>query len=122
MALQTLDAALGEKAGDVQTALISVDPERDTPEALRTYVANEAFPAGLVGLTGTAEQVDAVADSFKILRQRRRDEGSALGYTIDHSSYFYLMDRNWRTAAVFPSEMAPEDMAACIDRALETRG
>ena len=62
MALTTLAAAyrkLPEGKTIPQTLLISVDPERDTPEALATYVSSKAFPEGLVGLTGTDAEIRA---------------------------------------------------------------
>ena len=105
-------------AAALNIALVTVDPERDTPEILARYVANDAFPAGLRGLTGTLEQTRAATDAFKVYAQRREDPGSAAGYVVDHTSMFYLMDRAWRPVAIFPSEMVPADMAACIDYAL----
>ncbi len=105
-------------AAPLNVALVTVDPERDTPELLARYVVNDAFPVGLRGLTGTPEQTRAAADAFKVYAQRRDDPGSAAGYVFDHTSMFYLMDRAWRPLAIFPSEMPPADMASCIDHAL----
>ncbi|MDX2235793.1 MAG: SCO family protein [Hyphomonadaceae bacterium] len=119
--LVTAAAALGARKPDappLNVALVTLDPERDTPEQMARYVANDAFPPGLVGLTGTAEQIDAAKAAFKVYGQRREDPGSAADYVIDHSSLFYLMDADWKPAAVFPSDLAPEAMAACIDHAL----
>src|SRR3990167_6077803 len=68
MALTTVAAAyrkLPEGMAPPQTLLISVDPARDTPEALAVYVANKAYPPGLLGLTGTEEEIRAAADAFK---------------------------------------------------------
>ena len=59
-ALQKLGAAqerMGDYGDDVQYVLVSVDPERDTPEQLATYVSNNGFPEGLRGFTGTVEQI-----------------------------------------------------------------
>lgn len=118
--LQAAALALASRPADappVNTALITLDPARDTPEVLARYVATEVFPPGLKGLTGDAAQIEAAKTAFKVYASRREDPGSAAEYVIDHSSLFYLMDANWRPAAVFPSEMPPADMAACIDHA-----
>jgi protein SCO1/2 len=123
-ALQTLRAmqdARGADATPINVALVTVDPERDTPEVLAQYVASPAFPAGLKGLGGTPEQVRAAADAFKVYAQRRDDPQSAAGYVVDHSRLLYLMDRQWRTAAMFQDSMPPADMAACVDHALAKR-
>jgi protein SCO1/2 len=119
--LQAAATALASRpagAPEVAAALITLDPGRDTPELLARYVTSDVFPPGLVGLTGTPEQVDAARRAFKVYAQRRDDTGSAAGYLIDHSSLFYLMDAGWKPAAVFPSDLPPADMAACIDHAL----
>jgi protein SCO1 len=102
----------------IQTALISLDPARDTPATLSAYVASGGFPAGLKGLTGTQAQVDAAQKAFAVYGVRVEQPESALRYVIDHSSNFYLLDVKWKTIAVFPSTLAPADMATCIDRAL----
>lgn len=117
LALQTAKAALadlGPEGEAVQPALISLDPERDTPEQLARYVASPAFPAGLRGLTGTPEQTAAAAKTFRVAWGKAETPGSAADYLIDHSSFFYLMRADWTTAAVFPSQMAPPEAAACM--------
>ncbi|KAF0178608.1 MAG: electron transporter SCO1/SenC [Alphaproteobacteria bacterium] len=119
--LQTLRAAMDSRAADapaVRTVLVSLDPERDTPEVLARYVSSDAFPKGLIGLGGSVEQIDAAASAFKVLHQKREEPDSAVGYVIDHSSLFYLMGPDWRPKAIFPSSMPPADMAACIDAGL----
>ena len=115
-------AARKKGAAPLNVALITVDPERDTPEALVRYVANGAFPPGLRGLTGTPAQTRAAQEAFKVYAQRRDDPGSAAGYAFDHTSMFYLMGPQWRPLAIFPSEMPPAEMAACIDGALAKAG
>jgi protein SCO1/2 len=98
--------------------MVTVDPARDTPELLASYVASPAFPEGLRGLTGSPAQIEAATTAFKVYAQRRDDPGSAAGYVVDHSRLFYLMDRNWRPAAFFQDDLPPAAMAACIDHAL----
>ncbi len=123
--LQALRAAMDARPADapaIRTVLVSLDPERDTPEVLTRYVSSDAFPKGLIGLGGTVAQVDAAAGAFKVLHQKREEPGSAVGYVIDHSSLFYLMGSDWRPKAVFPSSMPPAEMAACIDAGLAGKG
>lgn len=118
LALQTAKAALreaGPGAAEVQTALISLDPERDTPAQLALYTSSQAFPEGLIGLTGDTAPAAA---AFKVGWRRSALEGSAADYLIDHTSFFYLMDAEWRLIAMFPSSMAPAAMAQCLNAAL----
>ena len=102
-----------------QTLLISVDPERDTPETLAQYVTTAAFPDNLVGLTGTKEQVRAAADSFIADYSRIDDDSSTAGYTMDHTSLLYLMDADWKLKTFFTHEDTSETIAACLAEVLE---
>ncbi|MEL7231421.1 MAG: SCO family protein [Pseudomonadota bacterium] len=98
-----------------QTAFISIDPERDTPEVLSRYLSLEAFPDNVVGLTGTPEQIRAVADEFIADYSRIEQPDSLADYTMDHTSLSYLMDENWELKTFFSDvETGPEDMATCI--------
>jgi protein SCO1/2 len=97
-----------------RTILISVDPERDTPEALRAYVETNGFPDDTVGLTGEPEAIAAAARAFGAYFQSRRDEGGASGYLVDHSALVYLMDEDWGLATFFTPADSPETIAACI--------
>ncbi|MEO0548751.1 MAG: SCO family protein [Pseudomonadota bacterium] len=98
-----------------QTLLISVDPERDTPEALATYVSTAAFPDNLVGLTGTPEQIAAAADAFVASYERIETPESLSEYTMDHTSILYLMDEDWTLRTFFAeSDSNPADMAKCL--------
>jgi protein SCO1/2 len=105
---------------DLQPILISVDPERDTPEVLNTYVHTDGFPEGLQGLTGSETQVQAAAEAFKVVRQRAPIDGAPSDvYNVDHTSFLYVMDGAWRTRAVLPTQgRSPEEIAACIDAGL----
>jgi protein SCO1/2 len=76
---QVLDL-LGPDAERVQPLLVSVDPERDTPEVLRDYVT--AVDPRILGLTGTLEQVKAVASAYKVyFAKAPPSEGS---YSVNH--------------------------------------
>ncbi len=80
---------LGSDAENVQVALISVDPDRDTQEVLKAYVA--AFDPRFVALRGNAEQTRATAASFKAYYARAPQKDG--GYSMDHTAAFYIIDR-----------------------------
>lgn len=109
---------LPEGTAPPQTVLISVDPERDTPEALATYVVNAGFPEGLVGLTGTDAQVRAAADAFVADYSRIEQPESMTGYTMDHTSLIYLMDEDWQLKTFFTHEDTDATIAACLSEIL----
>ena len=73
----------------VEALFVTLDPERDTPEAAGQYAA--AFHPGITGLGGTQPQIDAAASAYRVYSARVPLEDSALGYTIDHSAFVYLM-------------------------------
>ncbi len=93
--LQVISAALdkaGAKADQVTPILITVDPERDTPEQLASYVSS--FHPRLVGLTGSPEQVAAALKAYRVYAKKVEDPKSTAGFTFDHTSIIYLMDRD----------------------------
>ena len=110
--LQVMSAALekvGAKADQVTPILITVDPERDTPEQLASYVSS--FHPRLVGLTGSPEQVGAALKSYRVYAKKVDDPKSAAGFTFDHTSLLYLMDRNGDYIAHF-THATPVDRIA----------
>jgi protein SCO1/2 len=93
--LQVIAAALekaGAKADQVTPIFITVDPERDTPEQLASYVSS--FHPRLVGLTGSQEQIAAALKAYRVYAKKVEDPKSTAGFTYDHTSIIYLMDRN----------------------------
>ena len=106
---------LGRRAEDLQVALISVDPERDTPAQMKLYLDNQAFPPGTIGLTGTPEQVAHAAKSFKVYYKK---VGEGADYTVDHASIVYLMDPKGRFVQVIGHGTSPDDMARIIGQAM----
>ena len=117
-ALEATKQRLGDKAKDLQIVFISVDPERDTPQALKDYLSSDGFPEGVIGLTGTPEQVRTAADAYRAYYQK---VGEGEGYTMNHSLTVYLMgpDGQFRTAVA--EELGPERSAAIIERAMALR-
>ena len=114
-ALDATQARLGDRAKDLQIVFISVDPERDTPKALKDYLSSDGFPEGVIGLTGTPEQVKAAADAFKAFYQK---VGEGEGYTMNHTLTVYLMGPDGRFRSAVAEELGPERSAAVIERAM----
>lgn len=81
---------LDEDAAQVQPLFITIDPERDTPSVLADFVPR--FEAGIVGLTGTPDQIDRTADSFHIFYEKVEAAAAPGGYTMGHSSQLFLFD------------------------------
>jgi protein SCO1/2 len=81
----------------LKVALISVDPERDTPEQLGKYISS--FGGDLIGLTGTAPEIVKTSRSFGVAAQRVELPGG--GYTMDHSATVFALDSAARIIAVF---------------------
>lgn len=107
---------LGDQAGLVKYLMVSVDPERDTPEALANRLS--VFDPAFVGLTGDRADLQRIWDDFGIYVAREETVGSAAGYLVAHTSSLYLVDDELRLRLVFPFGTAPEDMVADIQEIL----
>jgi protein SCO1/2 len=108
---------LGPLAARVQPIFITIDPERDTPEVLGSYVAS--IDPRLLALTGSAEQIRAMAQQLHFSYVRYQDAKLA-SYSIDHSSYFFVIDPDRRRAADFATpDLGPEEIAASLRALLE---
>lgn len=104
---------LGADAPEVQLLFVTVDPERDTPELLRGYMA--AFDPSFVALTGSAEEIKTAADEFRVFF-KKVPTGSS--YTMDHTALTYLFDPQGRIRVVLRHEQNAEDYTADIRRLL----
>jgi protein SCO1/2 len=98
---------LGADADKVQVVLVTVDPERDTPEVLRGYVT--AFDPSFVALRGDASSTAAMAKEFKVFFQKVPTSGS---YTMDHTAVTYAFDPKGRLRLVLRHEQSAADVAA----------
>ena len=113
--LEATKAALGDRADDVQIVFISVDPERDTPQALKDYLSSDGFPEGVIGLTGTPEQVRAAADAYRALYEK---VGEGEAYTMNHSLTIYLMGPDGRFRSALGHDLGPANAARIIEQAM----
>lgn len=97
--LQVMSAALdelGPQGDKIQPVFITIDPERDTPEAMKVYVSN--FHPRMVGLTGSQADIAAVAKAYRVYYAKAKaPEGAAPeDYLMDHSTILYLMGPDGR--------------------------
>lgn len=97
----------------IQPIFISVDPGRDTPAVLKQYVS--AFHPRLIGLTGSPEEIAAVAKKYLIIYDIRKDEGSS-EYLVDHSRQAYLFGPEGEPLALLPFDGTPQQVADEITR------
>jgi len=103
---------LGADAASVQPLFISVDPERDTPEHLGEYVP--LFHPRLIGLTGSVEAIRRAADAYKVYYAKVPLGKEGSDYTVDHTAFIYLMDREGNYLGFFPPGTSADRMVEII--------
>ncbi len=116
--LTLISAALdrmGRRAQDIQPLFVTVDPARDTPEAMAPYVSY--FADNLIGLTGAEEEVLGVASAYAVGRQIVGDP-AADDYTINHSSVIYVVGREGEIIDLLNADVTPDQLAAQLRRLL----
>jgi protein SCO1 len=104
---------LGPEAGKVAPIFISVDPKRDTPEALASYMKN--FDSRITGLTGNENDISNVAKAYRVYYRKAGDGGGG-DYTVDHSAFVYLMDGEGKYLTHFSFNTTPESVIALIKK------
>jgi protein SCO1 len=108
---------LAERGIDVGQVFITIDPARDTPEALATFTDN--IHPDLVGLTGSDEDIAEAAGAYRVYYGKGEGEGDF--YLMDHSTFTYLMAPEAGFLDFFPSDASPEavaDSVACFSERL----
>lgn len=97
-----IKADLDEQTDQVSFVFVTVDPERDTQERLKAYLAN--FDPAFVGLTGSLSELESVWKAYGVY-QAKQDTGSAAGYLVDHTARTYAIDKNGDLRLTYPFEM-----------------
>jgi cytochrome oxidase Cu insertion factor (SCO1/SenC/PrrC family) len=118
--LQVITAALdhlGDKGKDIQPIFVTIDPERDTPEALSKYMPN--FHSRYLGLTGTWEDIEKVAKAYRVYYAKANGEAGD-DYLMDHSSIIYLMDKKGTFLKHFSYGTDAKALAEDIEAAIES--
>jgi len=120
-ALQEMGAALamlGSEAKNFQPVFITIDPERDTPEAMAQYVRSNGFPENMIGLTGSADQVAQAAKQWLVIYRRSDLDRGPDDYLMDHSSFIYLMAADGEFVTAFTHADSPKLIADCLRKHL----
>ena len=99
---------LGDEVAQLQPLYVSVDPARDTPARMRTFLA--AYHPSFVGLTGTAAQVARAKANFRVFAAQKPDASAPDGYVVPHTAISYLLDREGRYLAHFGDTIDPGAM------------
>jgi len=107
---------LGPLASAIQPLYVTVDPARDDPGAMQRYLSQ--FGAGFIGLTGTAEQVEAAKKSFRVFAEPVQDAAAPGGYAVPHTAFAYFMAPGGRYKAHFSDSLDAEMVAQRMRRHL----
>jgi protein SCO1 len=103
---------LGREADSVQPLFVTVDPERDTAQHLAEYVP--MFHPRLIGLTGSPAAVRKAADAYKVYFAKVPVGKEPNDYTVDHTAFIYLMDRDGNYLGFFPPGTTADRIAEII--------
>ena len=109
---------LGEDADQVQVFMITVDPERDTPDIIGKYVAS--LDPSFVGLTGSPDEIAEVATYYGIFYEKE-ESTSAAGYLMAHTASVMLVDRDGYLRLTYPFGTSADDFAADLEYLIKRR-
>jgi protein SCO1 len=109
-ALLDISAVFKELGPDKKVAalFVTVDPERDTPNILKTYLEN--FDSRIIGLTGDPSKTEAIAKAFRVYAKKVPGEKPG-DYTVDHTGVVYLMDKRGKFVSAFKRQRPPQQAA-----------
>ncbi len=117
---QALKSMTNKERAQIQPVFISIDPERDTP-AIASEYAGYFYP-GAIGLSGTLEEVTKVAKRYLVIFQKVKLEGSAMDYSMDHSSIIYVIGRDGKISALVHHADSAEALVKYLREALAAKG
>lgn len=111
--------ALGDQADKLQPIFITIDPKRDTNAQLKSYFAS--FDSRIMPLSGSEQEIRAVADKFKVYYARSTETGSDRddNYMLNHSSFFYLINPKGKLIRYYDTKAAATTMAIDVKEFVE---
>jgi protein SCO1/2 len=102
---------LGPDAEKLNYVFVSIDPERDTPKLMHTYLSS--FDRHIRGFTGTPEQIAKIAEEYRVYYKKIRTNDG--GYVMDHSAIIYLMSANDKLVTIIPYQEDDASMLATLE-------
>lgn len=111
-----LDDLPTDTAKKIKTLFITIDPERDTVESLKDYVP--LFHENIIGLTGSVKNIHGVLDSWKVYYSKVEDP-QYTEYTMDHSTYSYLVDGDMNIVAMFRMKNTADEIVEQITKIVQ---
>lgn len=114
--LAEVKTLLGADGAKVQGLFVSLDPERDTPEVLQTYMGN--FDPGFLALRPTLEELPALAKQFKVYYKKSESKNGS-GYTLDHTAASYVYDTEGRLRLFVRYGAGAQSLAADVRQLLK---
>lgn len=114
------DALSDAEKANTAFVLVSVDPERDTPERLATYVTS--FSPDFVGVQVPLSNLEKVKADYGVFAQKNyvSQDTSAADYLVDHTAFIYIIDRSDNLREIFPSDYAADEIAADVKHLVAT--
>ena len=107
---------LGDASHRVNAVFVTLDPERDDYSSTSQFAS--LFHEEIIGLSGSIEQIDRVANAWRVYKKKVILSESDLEYTIDHSTFIYLMDANGKYYTHFSHNTGPEDIIKELSKLL----
>ena len=107
---------LGDDSNMINAVFVTLDPERDDYTSTAQFAS--MFHEKIIGLSGSISQIDRVADAWRVYKKKVELSGSDLVYTIDHSAFIYLMDKNGKYYTHFSHNTEPEEIIKELDKVL----
>ncbi len=114
--IQTVLGQLGERAKQVQPIFVTVDPQRDKPEILKSYL--QYFSNNYIGLTGTIEDIDKVVKQYQGFYSYMGNV-SANQYMVDHTSNLYIINTMGEVTNVMQFGLPPQAITNVINKILD---
>jgi cytochrome oxidase Cu insertion factor (SCO1/SenC/PrrC family) len=117
--LQVMAAALkevGDSGADIQPIFVTIDPERDTPAVMASYVSN--FGERFMGLTGSPAQIAEMAGTYRVFYAKQENKADPQNYQMDHSAIIYLMGADGKFLKHFSYSTDAKALADGLRKAL----
>lgn len=115
--LNSIAQRLQDVDADIRFVMVSIDPERDTPERLAEFVTY--FNGDFLGVTGSEQGLEQLTRPLGILYQRVEPEPGSESYLMDHTSAIFLFDPDGRYHAVFSAPLSADGIAADFRKMLK---